>query len=284
MEPRPLELSTPLGPIAGLGFGAPGGQPAVALHGWLDNAASFARLAPLLAQRWQVVALDLAGHGRSGWRSADAAYNIWQDAGDVAAVARVLGCERFALVGHSRGATVAILTAATFPERVWALVLIDALMPDPVEAPEAPLQLRRAFDDHHRLLGAAPQLYPDRDAAVAARRRGRLGLSLEAAELLAERGLAHSARGFWWRADPRLKGASEVKLAEAQARAFLAGVRCPALALLAADHLEHHRRWFDANPALRVEAVTGPHHLHLEEPSWRQVGERIAQFLAAALP
>lgn len=46
-------------------FGPADGIPVIALHGWLDNANSFARLAPRL-KGLRIVALDLAGHGYSG--------------------------------------------------------------------------------------------------------------------------------------------------------------------------------------------------------------------------
>ncbi|MGK2915619.1 MAG: alpha/beta fold hydrolase, partial [Porticoccaceae bacterium] len=95
--------------LAAREWGDPEGLPVLALHGWLDNCGSFAVLAPLLIGV-RLVALDLAGHGLSSHRSADATYNIWQDVGDVHAVAEQLGWENFALLGHSRGAMIATLT------------------------------------------------------------------------------------------------------------------------------------------------------------------------------
>lgn len=52
-------------------------QPLIlALHGWLDNAESYYKLAPQLS-KFRVVAIDMAGHGQSDWRSADSGYPIW---------------------------------------------------------------------------------------------------------------------------------------------------------------------------------------------------------------
>ena len=59
--PRGVELSTRVGMLRGLRWGRPGNTPILALHGWLDNAASFSRLAPLLLDV-DVVAIDLPGH------------------------------------------------------------------------------------------------------------------------------------------------------------------------------------------------------------------------------
>ncbi len=71
---RVAELSIPLGELtlAARAWGDPTHPPMLALHGWLDNAGSFDRLAPLLGERHYVVALDLKGHGcsshlASGW-------------------------------------------------------------------------------------------------------------------------------------------------------------------------------------------------------------------------
>ena len=91
------------------------------------------------------VALDLAGHGKSGSRSADSAYNLWQDAGDLLDVADMLGWQRFTLLGHSRGAGISMLFAGAFPERVDKLVLLEGGLPLTAEASEAPAGLAQAL-------------------------------------------------------------------------------------------------------------------------------------------
>ena len=53
-----LRITLPHATLAARRWGDASLQPLLALHGWLDNAGSFDALAPLLAQRWQVVALD----------------------------------------------------------------------------------------------------------------------------------------------------------------------------------------------------------------------------------
>lgn len=53
--------------LCGLSWGTPDLPPLLMLHGWLDNAASFALLAPLM-KGYYVVAIDLTGHGKSDRR------------------------------------------------------------------------------------------------------------------------------------------------------------------------------------------------------------------------
>ena len=76
--PREIALSADGLRYAGLEWGNPGGYPILALHGWLDNALSFASLAPLLTD-YRMIALDLSGQGLSDHRSPDATYHIWDD-------------------------------------------------------------------------------------------------------------------------------------------------------------------------------------------------------------
>ncbi len=65
---RELSLELPHLRLAAQAWGDPQLPRLLALHGWLDNAASFDRLAPLLCGHFHIVAIDLPGHGRSGHR------------------------------------------------------------------------------------------------------------------------------------------------------------------------------------------------------------------------
>ena len=107
-------------------WGDGAGMPIIALHGWLDNSASFSVLAPQL-EGVQLLALDLAGHGYSDHRAGLLDYGIWSEVPDIFAIADQMGWQRFALMGHSRGAMLAFLAAGALPERISHLILIDAL-------------------------------------------------------------------------------------------------------------------------------------------------------------
>lgn len=176
-------------------FGPEDGQPVIALHGWLDNANSFARLAPRLTGL-RIVALDLAGHGHSGHRPAGSSYALADYVFDVLQVAEQLGWQRFALLGHSLGAIISVLLAGSLPERVTRLALIDGLIPLTGDADSAAERMGAALQAQLRLAGKQKPVYADQERAIQARMNGVVAVSREAAELLAQRGLMPVPGGY----------------------------------------------------------------------------------------
>ena len=108
-------------------WGDPEGIPTVALHGWLDNANTFDRLAPLIPEL-NLVALDFAGHGLSTHRAKGVHYHPIYDIQEILAVANELNWGQFNVIGHSMGASIASELAAMFPDRVRASVQIDGFL------------------------------------------------------------------------------------------------------------------------------------------------------------
>lgn len=104
------------------------GPPVLLLHGYPQTHAMWHRVAPGLAQRLTVVACDLRGYGDSSKPPGDpehSRYSKRELAQDQVEVMAALGFERFALVGHDRGARVAHRLALDHPERVARLALLD---------------------------------------------------------------------------------------------------------------------------------------------------------------
>ena len=118
-------------PEASLRVRRGGSGPAVLLlHGHPRTHATWHRVAPLLAGSHAVVCPDLRGYGGSSKppTTADhAPYSKRAMAGDCVALMRRLGHERFAVVGHDRGAYVAFRTAMDHPGAVGRLVVLDAV-------------------------------------------------------------------------------------------------------------------------------------------------------------
>jgi len=267
--------------IAAKGWGERDATPLLALHGWLDNAASFDRLAPLLPHL-RLVALDMPGHGLSSHRPAGCRSHIWDDLPELLQCADQLGWHRFHLLGHSRGAGIATLLAAAVPERVISLTLIENFLPGTTEDAAAPSQLAAALRDEALLPGKKKPIYRSVAEAIEARTRIIGEISREAAALLTARGLMQVEGGYSWRADPRLRLASMVKLTPAQTHAFAAAVAAPTLLILAQggrfDRIADLNRQLDAFRQLELHRLPGNHHLHLERQA-PEVAALLADFI-----
>src|SRR5215469_17359675 len=84
---------------------------ALLLHGITSSALSWVRVAPALANRYRVYALDMRGHGDS-IKPSKGAYSLRHTADDAAALIDILGLERPLLMGHSWGGATAMVLAS----------------------------------------------------------------------------------------------------------------------------------------------------------------------------
>ncbi len=253
--------------FAAQAWGNPEHFPVLALHGWLDNSASFFALAPLLNNVY-IVALDMAGHGQTSHRLGSFPYNIWEDVAEIFSIADQLGWKKFALLGHSRGAIIATLAAGTFPERISHLGLIEGILPEPTRSEDTPEQLARSIEGVKAQSAKTLSLYPDISTAIKARERGMFPLSFAAAKALTERGMKRVDGGYHWSTDQRLLVPSAVKLLPEQMTAFIARIRCPISLVLANDGMPKlfpkYSDSIDAYSQVVVTRMPGGHHLHME--------------------
>ncbi|HSC11811.1 MAG TPA: alpha/beta fold hydrolase [Rhodanobacteraceae bacterium] len=267
---RELSLELPHLRLAAQAWGDPQLPRLLALHGWLDNAASFDRLAPLLCEHFHIVAIDLPGHGRSGHRPPGTWYHYVDYLGDTLAAADALGWTRFGLLGHSLGGTVASMLAAACPQRIERLFLIEALGPLTAAVDQTLTLLQRAISQRHGLPAKALRVFAS--AAEAARTRAQAGdLSLEAAQIMVARGIKPASGGFVWSSDPRLTLTSPQRYIEAQVLAVLDELRVPTQLILAQpappflpEALINAR--IARVPDIDVVRIAGHHHLHLDDP------------------
>ena len=264
--------------LAAKEWGDPSGMPVIALHGWLDNANSFDQMLPYLTDM-HVIAIDMAGHSQSGDRSEDSGYDIWQDIGDVLAVSEQMNWDRFALLGHSRGAIVSALVAGTFPKLVSHCILIDSYFPIPNKPANAAGQLAKAITDRKRFQTIKPSAFNSFDDAVKARVNGFVPLQKQAATILAERGVVEVDGKFSWRNDQRLKSSSMLTFTKEQCESFFTDIKCPIMLIQAESGLlqgpiqPQLKEWV---PHIEVLSMAGSHHLHLEDQA-QQVAEKTQQ-------
>ena len=266
---------------AGLEWGKPDGYPIFALHGWLDNALSFSVMAPFLSE-FRLIALDLSGHGLSDHRSADATYHIWDDVPQLLYLIETLGLGQLAVLGHSRGAAIAVLLAVAMGGRCTHLVLLDGALPRSTPETSAATQFLQSQRDHRRLGSYQARYFDNVDEYVAA--RVRLGFSESSAKLLAPRALRKTSEGWVLAHDPRLNHASAVKLSAGMCSAFYSAISIPTLSLVAEGGLSMRVGLEESLAGVlqisdcRVETVPGSHHTHMEE-SAEQIANDITAFI-----
>jgi pimeloyl-ACP methyl ester carboxylesterase len=267
---QPIECDLIVGEMqfAAKHWGNPQGKKILALHGWLDNAASFDFLAPLLPD-YHWVCLDLAGQGKSDHRAHFGAYNIWQDVTELFAVADALEWETFSLVGHSRGAVIAALACGTFPERIEHLALIEGIATFISRDEDAPELLASAFLSLKTQSARHQSIHRSLDAAIAIRVDGKFPVALEDAKAFAVRGVEPFEGGYTWAYDYKLLANSEVRFTLAQLNAFFARIKQP-VHLLVADKgiiVQHAevQGWLATQSNIRQTQLPGGHHLHMSE-------------------
>ncbi len=272
--------------VAAKAWGEATARPCLALHGWLDNANSFDRLAPLLPNL-RLVAVDLPGHGHTSHHAEDGDYPFISYIEDVHGIAAALGWERFVLMGHSMGAGVASVYAGTFPQHVEHLILLDGLGPWSSPPQDAPKQLAQHIEQLVRLRRKRQPVYPSVAAVAAQLVRIVPNMSLMSAQMLARRATRPVAAdgsegtGFMWRSDPRLRCTSGMRLTEEQVAAFLHRITCPTLMVRALDGYPFGEGFWERRarmiPHGQVVEVTGGHHVHMEDAA------HIAAVIGAAL-
>jgi pimeloyl-ACP methyl ester carboxylesterase len=125
-DPKSQFVTLPDGTIAHVRIEGTAGMPVIVLlHGAASSLQTWDKWTPELAKHYEVVSLDLPGHGLTGPTVA-ADYSRDGMVSFVHAALAKLGVRREAIIGHSMGGGVAVAFAEQHPEEVWALVLMDA--------------------------------------------------------------------------------------------------------------------------------------------------------------
>lgn len=230
----------------------------VMIHGGAAHAHWWSFVAPLFTREYQVVALDLSGHGDSGRRE-DYPREGWAD--EVMAVAEDAGLPGPPiLVGHSMGGFVGIVAAARHGDRLAGAIIVDSPVkrPDPEEEEGA---RGRAFRN--------PKVYPTRDQALA---HYRLVPDQPCEndfifDHLARTSVGQIEKGWTWKFDPRIfrhvkpRAAHEIL---SQARCRIALVRAE-FGLVTPDIGEYMYELLDRNAPV-IEIPEAHHHLMIDQP------------------
>ncbi|ESP93365.1 MULTISPECIES: alpha/beta fold hydrolase [Pseudoalteromonas] len=245
----------------------------VCLHGWLDNSNSFKPMAELLTEQhlathtWYLV--DLPGHGRSKWKSADAQYYFIDYIYDVMRFMDAINLPQAHFVGHSMGAFISNLLASTFPNMVQSLSLIDGIglvyqSPEHVKS-----NLIKAFEERKKLAAQPKRWFDDRQSMV--RTRATVGkFSDDIAEILMARTIISEQGRYTLSSDPKLKLPSTIRLGQEQAMSLLDKITVDTMLILPnegyAQMRDNMKQFLPCFDMLSVSEVQGGHHCHMQYP------------------
>nr|WP_269434581.1 alpha/beta hydrolase [Aliidiomarina indica] len=240
----------------------------MALHGWLDNAASFQPLFALWNDE-KAVAVDFAGHGLSDHRAAGAWYYFTEYVADIVQLLETQDWHSIHLLGHSMGGFVAQVVAALCPERISRLTLIEAFGLWISPSGQFVEHLKKALIDRRNLVAKRPPVYSDKERLVRLRAE-KSNLNTDLARLIVERNLVSVEQGYTWTVDPRVRLASPFRFTAEQAVDMLKHIECPVDLILGdqgtPDIVRGLKIWEAYLPQLQVHRLQGGHHVHMEQP------------------
>lgn len=110
------------------------GPPLILVHQTLKTSDEFLALAPYLADHFQLIAIDLPGHGGSD--DPPGPHTMENLTRAVIDVANHLNLKKFSALGHHGGALVVSSLGATVPERIHKLILSGTSGPSEIEVTE----------------------------------------------------------------------------------------------------------------------------------------------------
>ncbi len=205
------------------------------LHGFLDLAWGFAPVAPSLAEAgYHVVAPDLRGHGDTDRVGAGGYYYFMDYLLDVADLVDRLARERLALVGHSRGGTVALMYAGVFPGRPERVAAMESVHVRPrQESP--PRRALEWIEGVRKARAHGPRVLPTIEACAERVRRHDPRCPPDLALFLAERGTVPAPGGRTFKHDPLHLTRGPYPFRLDLWKAYFAAVECPVLLLDAAE-------------------------------------------------
>lgn len=259
----------------------------VAFHGWLDNAASLLPLANAMPS-WHWLLVDLTGHGHSSHRSHDSAYHFVEWLHDVDVLVRQIAATKGPVIvlGHSLGAALATMLAATAPERVRALISLDGLGGLAEEPERRLVRMKQHLEDRYTALSRTRVAeYESLDYMVALRQRA-APLPEAVAHAVVARNAMQLPSGRWiWRSDVRVRMASAFRLTEEYYQSVMAAIEPPTLAFFAHENgvlsFAAQAKRLLLVPQGKAVFVEGSHHFHATDPT--KTALEIESFLKAVL-
>jgi pimeloyl-ACP methyl ester carboxylesterase len=203
----------------------------ILVHGGMDHARSWDRVAEVFMDDFRVLAPDLRGHGDSSW-AYGAMYSIAEYVLDLSALTDIAGRFPVYLVGHSLGAAIVLQYGGIYPDRVKKLVAIEGVAPPPKISATAPAyeRLRNWIEAMRDCEKRLPHRYPNLEAAYERMHKANPYLSDEMARHLTLFGSNWNADGtLTWKFDNFIRGFAYYGFGTDDAREIWSQINCPVL-------------------------------------------------------
>ncbi|XP_054085165.1 probable serine hydrolase [Zeugodacus cucurbitae] len=284
-----IQIPVPWGHISGLWYGDKSIQPLIALHGWLDNCGTFAKLAPLLVEATgSVLCIDLPGHGHSSHLPAGILYQTAEFVRVLLRLMKTYKWTKISLLGHSMGGAVSFYFAMLYPNKVDVLISIDTTLRRYIKLDNAVDKLRNVMlkvqRDNQRLIDDTPYEEPPSYTFAECERllyegSGR-SMYLENCKYILARNLSRSRKfpgKFYFSRDTRLKHILDINADEPLSRAMIMRIceaKMPFLVLkggasrnMGPETMKLIDLLSAQNPNFETHVIAdGLHHVHLDQP------------------
>lgn len=300
-----IQIPVPWGHISGLWYGDQSIQPLIALHGWLDNSGTFAKLAPLLVEAaGSVLCIDLPGHGHSSHLPAGIIYHSFEFVRVLIRLMKAYNWSKISLMGHSMGGSVAFYFASLYPSKVDVLISIDVVVRRSIK-PDLTVEMIRylmikALRDNQRLVDETasdePPSYTFAECEHKLYEGSGHSIFPENCKYILERNISKSRKfsdRYYFSRDTRLKHLFDMHGQEPFAKAMvmrICAAKLPHMVLrggassnIGPDTMKLIGLLSEHNPNFETHLIAdGLHHFHLNQPEL--VAKLIIPFLKRYRP
>ncbi len=253
------------------------------LHGFNDSKETFIFLEESLGSKFNLLSFDFRGHGNSDW-SRDGIYHYAEHFLDIHNIAKQFLPEKFFILAHSMGASLASRYTGMYPDSVKGLVCLEGF--SGLQPPEREIDRIKGWLNSQVAKGqktTAPRRPMKREDALQKLSLIYSGLAKEKVEILLEPLVRKTVENkYVWKNDPSLRTSSNpIPFSPILSRALWSKIVCPVLILygkkshLWPENLEEVLGHFK-NREFHILENSG-HNMHHDEPE--KTAEYIFEFL-----
>ena len=209
----------------------------IALHGFMDNLASFDKLAYALVQRnteTSLIAVDFPNHGHSDHLQEKSGLIVLSYSFIIQQLIFKLNIEKVLILGHSLGATVSLFIANAIPKHIIGIMAIEGLIAKYIQEEKLYYASKLFYEKLLKKELKKQKPYKNKEVFIRSKARA-IGVSTETIRPIVERNLKKIADGYIWRRDFQLEMplSSPFYWSPTQLRSFLLVRLPPILAILA---------------------------------------------------